>query len=219
MFIVLSLVSYCGFTVLNYIVTHFLLYNKQTAWYLLHVICNMIIIIMTFEDVVYSFTDMNKAFDKTLFNPDPLCITVGLHCFHIISDYKNLTVIDWIHHLISNIFMSIIGICYINYPVLNGGVFFMCGLPGGIDYLLLFLVKIGKIKKITEKNINVYLNNWIRCPGILYTCSLIHSAYIQNIIVPIAYIYYLSQFFVIYNSIYFAQRVTLNYGSYRPISD
>ena len=43
----------------------------------------------------------------------------------------------------------------------------MNGLPGGIDYLLLILVKIGKIKSIEEKRINTYLNNYIRAPGIL----------------------------------------------------
>jgi hypothetical protein len=215
MFIVSSLVSYCGFSCLNYIFTHFLLYNKQTAWYLLHVICNMIIIIMTFDDVIYSFTDMNKAFDKTLFNTSPSGITVGLHVFHIINDYKNLTIIDWLHHLISNWFMAFVGVYYNNYPTWNCGIFFMCGLPGGIDYLLLFLVKRGKIKKITEKNINVYLNNWIRNPCIIYTCSLNHSAYIQNIIYTPSYIYYISQFFILFNAIYFTQRVTLNYGSYK----
>eukprot|EP01104_Vermistella_antarctica_P020410 TRINITY_DN8714_c0_g1_i1.p1 TRINITY_DN8714_c0_g1~~TRINITY_DN8714_c0_g1_i1.p1 ORF type:complete len:113 (+),score=19.56 TRINITY_DN8714_c0_g1_i1:177-515(+) len=41
----------------------------------------------------------------------------------------------------------------------------MCGLPGGIDYFLLVLVKHGLIDKMTEKDINRFLNLLIRWPG------------------------------------------------------
>ena len=42
--------------------------------------------------------------------------------------------------------------------------FTLCGLPGGIDYLLLILLKYNIINKITEKKINRFLNLLIRWP-------------------------------------------------------
>ena len=40
--------------------------------------------------------------------------------------------------------------------------FTQCGLPGGIDYGLLALVKFGVIEKLTEKKINRLLNLVVR---------------------------------------------------------
>ena len=48
---------------------------------------------------------------------------------------------------------------------------FICGLPGGIDYLLLFLVKHQKIERLEEKRWNARINVWLRSPGLL-TCAV-----------------------------------------------
>ena len=47
--------------------------------------------------------------------------------------------------------------------------FFMCGLPGGIDYFMLALVKFGSMSPFTEKAWNTRLNVWLRSPGLLLT--------------------------------------------------
>ena len=46
--------------------------------------------------------------------------------------------------------------------------FFLSGLPGLIDYSLLAL----EVDRKTEKRINLYLNNYIRSPGIIFTLGL-----------------------------------------------
>ena len=50
--------------------------------------------------------------------------------------------------------------------------FFLCGLPGGVDYALLFAVKHGWIHPLTEKRYNTVLNTWIRAPGIVMTSAI-----------------------------------------------
>lgn len=52
--------------------------------------------------------------------------------------------------------------------VSNYCLFFLNGLPGGIDYYMMYLVEGNKLDKISEKHYNAYLNTWIRAPGILY---------------------------------------------------
>jgi hypothetical protein len=47
----------------------------------------------------------------------------------------------------------------------------VCGLPGGLDYLLLALVKHGVISKMAEKRLNTRLNQLIRVPGVLVCTS------------------------------------------------
>ena len=62
----------------------------------------------------------------------------------------------------------------LNYPnIINHTLFFLTGLPGCIDYFLLFLVRNAIISKYIEKYINVHLNLWIRCPGCIASSVLI----------------------------------------------
>jgi len=205
-----------GFLIFS-LTAHFpLMYNvgfdKNTIWYFLHVICNTLVIYLTYEDLYICFTDTTESYNTALFHSSALGCTFGLHLYHIIISYKTLTVVDWLHHLISNALMVLTVVYYINIPVCNCGIFFMCGLPGGIDYLLLFLTKLKKINRNTEKYYNVYLNNWLRSPGILYCALLLHLGYINRQLDASMFVIYMSIFTIVFNAIYFAERVTINYG-------
>ena len=193
--------------------------NRKAKWYLIHSICNLFILIHSFNDMMITFTNPIQSFTSDNYNSKGLEIVVGLHLYHIMRDAYILDYIDWCHHLISCFFMSMIGfVCYHN-PTFNSGLFFMCGLPGCIDYFLLFLVKINLFEKLSEKKINVFLNNWIRCPGILYSVSVANVGYMMGYIDMHPLIYLMSQILVIFNAIFFAERVTLNYGYYLDLSE
>ena len=45
--------------------------------------------------------------------------------------------------------------------------FFICGFPGGIDYFMQFLYKNELILKSTRLRFAVFLNVWIRSPGLI----------------------------------------------------
>ena len=47
------------------------------------------------------------------------------------------------------------------------GSFFMCGLPGALDYVMLSLVKHNHLAPLVEKAWNARINVWIRSPGML----------------------------------------------------
>jgi len=57
--------------------------------------------------------------------------------------------------------------------------FFLTGLPGAIDYLLLYLVKSNIIKSITEKKIYTYISFLIRSPGCIITSGIGFPALIE----------------------------------------
>ena len=61
-------------------------------------------------------------------------------------------------------------------PVQNAVGFFMCGLPGGIDYGMLTAVKEGLMASATEKQWNARLQVWMRSPGILLSSYAIYLA-------------------------------------------
>ena len=87
---------------------------------------------------------------------------------------------------------------------------FVCGLPGGVDYALLFLVKLGKLSKAREKSINRFLNMWIRLPGILSFVPFAYCCYAVGRTSVGPGLLTLQAVLNSFNAIYFADRVVAN---------
>ena len=66
-----------------------------------------------------------------------------------------------------------IGVYLPSSTLLGFSLFFTTGLPGGIDYFLLFLVRNNMLNPLIEKRINTWLNVWIRSAG----CAA-HAAFV-----------------------------------------
>lgn len=181
----------------------------SAKYFMNHFLANMYIVYLTYNDVIYILQDpINgiKSADNCLYT---LSIIEGIHFYHTIIYIQKLTWIDWLHHL-ATFYLVALAKAYHNGLIYNFGNFFLCGLPGGIDYLLLFLVKMGYIHKLTEKYINTILNAWIRNPGILFYCCILltHTELLQGhhfIFHCIALCFW--------NAIFFNNRVLINYGA------
>jgi hypothetical protein len=57
--------------------------------------------------------------------------------------------------------------------VTNALLFFITGVPGGITYIMLVLVKMGKMQYLTEKAISAGINTWMRTPGLTWFSTVI----------------------------------------------
>jgi len=144
----------------------------EGIYYLFHFIHNIIISYLTLGNVILSFFPKNLP-SGTL-SPDVLPLIYSLHTYHILSYYKFLRRDDWFHHFFSmGIAVPIVLYLFPSRHLLGFSFFFTTGLPGGINYLLLFLYKNRFIKKETQQRYNIFLNSWIRCPGIIMNCTFI----------------------------------------------
>lgn len=83
---------------------------------------------------------------------------------------------DYFHHFLFIPTISFPGQYYKWGPLANFQAFFISGMPGGIDYFLLGLLKLGLISPLFEKRINSNLNVWLRVPGILLSTMLMYQA-------------------------------------------
>jgi hypothetical protein len=183
--------------------------DKNTRYYILHAIINSIVTVMVLPDMLTVLRDPVNSLNAE-YSDVPLAITVGLHVFHCLSSYATLTTIDWAHHLISNMLVG--GLCFpFKYgPLSNWGVFFVCGLPGGIDYYLLTMVKLGWMNSAQEKRINRFLNVWIRAPGVIawgpfgYVCWASGKTSMPDAVL------FINASLNIFNGLYFADRVVAN---------
>lgn len=138
-------------------------------YYLIHSLANWGIVYYTYPTVrdVY----LNLPFASSLItNPISYQICSALHIYHIVQ-YK-LNSEDIKHHIPTLTVLSIPLFNISQSPLVAHTEFYLCGLPGAIDYILLFLSRNNIINRMTEKKWNLYLNLYIRCPGAILNSAL-----------------------------------------------
>tara|TARA_B110000967_G_C18891835_1_gene567922 strand:+ start:3064 stop:3759 length:696 start_codon:yes stop_codon:yes gene_type:complete len=204
-------ITYCGLDrILNK-------YYKGN-YYFLHGVSNMFITYICIEDVKHSYLDLNN-FSNYQINYIPSIITFSLHSYHIISYFNKLLFDDWLHHIL---------MCGIALPVginmnmnmnsgylMNHGLFFLTGLPGGINYINMFLTRNNYMNNLTQKRINNILNLWIRAPGCISHSALTLVAYNMNkelFTENQKYMVWCTMILTFWNGIYFMEQVVTNYA-------
>ena len=195
------------FIYLFYFIDRFIV-PKKGRWFILHTIGNFFTACYTAPIVYHVLTDPIKSFNEEP-NYRPLNLTMALHIYHTLF-FNNLTTIDWIHHIV----MCTVAGCSYFYKVgqcTNFIIFFINGLPGGLDYFMLALVKHNKLNYLKEKELNSYINIWIRSPGIIIGAYNLYLANLYGILQTgiIEGLIILGS--LLWNAQYFTYRVVANY--------
>ena len=173
----------------------------KNPYYLLHSVHNAAIVWLTASDVALVFTDLHglAAYEP---NYNAAALVFALHLYHCILYWRRFLVDDWLHHVLM-IFVALpIGVLTPCSALLGFSLFFSTGLSGGIDYMLLFLVRNGWLHPMVEKRINRQLHLWIRGPGCVahgaFTAALALSDPNPNWLglVPAALMYWNGQYFL-----------------------
>jgi hypothetical protein len=140
-------------------------------YYLIHSVHNAAIVILTEDEVYKSLTDFSYVQNSPK-NILALQCVFALHFYHVIMYWRKFRYDDWLHHILMIGIGLPIGWITESNSLLGYSLFFTTGLPGGIDYFLLFLVRNFWISRETEKKVNAYLNTWIRSPGCISHATL-----------------------------------------------
>jgi len=187
--------------------------NLKNPYYIVHAIHNAAIVAATASDVYHTFTDLHNI---TAYPTNWLAIKLcfALHLYHIILYYQTFRFDDWLHHILMVGVALPIGSIVPAHTFTGFSLFFTTGLPGGIDYVLLALVRNEVIPSTLEKSINSWLNVWIRSPGCVAMASLGAACFLSadidtNIwaLIPCALNYW--------NGQYFMRQVVENYARLR----
>jgi hypothetical protein len=187
-------------------------YNILGRYYFNHFLINFIITYITFDDVILSYTDFNNTIYKPI-NIISVELAFSIHFYHIIIYYNKFLFDDWLHHIIMIFIALPLGI-YVRCGYLIGhSLFFLTGLPGGINYLLLFLQRNNLIDRKTQKYYNYSLNLYIRQPGTIATSviGILSIFYFDFYIFEKIFLYFIiiSHY---WNGIYFMEQVIRNYN-------
>ena len=185
-------------------------YRFKNPYYLIHFIVNLLIVFMTYPAVLLLYTDFHNSYQYKI-NIHSIWLCMSLHVYHMIHYRRTLGFQDYLHHIPT--------IVVLGYPTLVGNydnavvghiVFYLSGLPGGIDYIMLFFVRNKMMNVITEKFVNKYLNLYIRCPGAIISFIFL-IIYYQKLELESFYSVGLISIYIYLNGIYYMERVTTNY--------
>lgn len=140
--------------------------HPKARYFALHAVANAIVVVYAFPDVVAVLTeDPATVFFGPMKTIVPTSAVIGLHLYHCLA--FQLTPADIFHHLYFAFLLCILAVpCKgIQGASANFGAFFLSGLPGGIDYVLLCLNYHGIVTRKQEKQWNTYINLYLRAPA------------------------------------------------------
>lgn len=190
--------------------------NLNGRYYFNHFLVNSLITVSCFNDIILPYTQFNNIINIPI-NMIAVEYTYSIHFYHILMYYKKFVFDDWLHHIIMIFFALPFGTILPCGPILSHSLFFLTGLPGGINYLLLFLQRNNIIGKQTQKYCNYQLNLLVRQPGCIATSvlSLIYmNRFNLSLIEKIMGTYIILTHY--WNGIYFMNQVITNYNLLYP---
>jgi len=191
--------------------------RESIKWFQNHVVSNSIIVCLTFQDMIRLLRCRENCLElqqeggflmtsNLSLTPSEMIVSVtsALHLYHLLF-FDNLRTIDYMHHYLMLIVLAMSYLfkaaCYQSMFM-----FFLSGLPGLIDYYLLSK----RVERKIEKKVNVYLNNYIRSPGIIFAMGLywrdIMDVGFWSLLIGYGLLYW--------NATYFNLDVTRSYYSY-----
>ena len=190
-------------------------------YFVLHVVCNAFVTAVHLDDVWISYWTPSLALAMRPTDTSGAAVICALHLYHI-AFYRPLPMVDWIHHLVMIVLMLPLAVALNAGALLGHGAWFSSGLPGGLDYLMLVLVKANVMESLTEKRLNSFIQTWIRAPGCLYHALFTWIGW-RNQFAQVAQGSYLPEWAVLpalmvvvmtffWNGMYFQQRVVANYA-------
>ena len=159
--------------------------TRGSHWFWLHAAGNAVVCALAApglwqlwsspDQVIYEKRDPRVPYVPPV---DGLWIAM-LHLYHVVC-FRDLPRADVVHHLLFIPYaqVALLAPGLWGWPVGWGpGVqmqhFFVCGLPGMLDYACLALRRDKKMKIATQKRAQAKLNVWLRVPGVLASCTLL----------------------------------------------
>lgn len=192
---------------------------KRARWFALHGFGNLLVVITGFNGMITSLSDPLFSLDSRVYtdrsllgnaSPWPAYVINSLHVYHIL--FFDLNKQELFHHLV---FVPIIGFMGQYYEwgcSLGFMAFFICGLPGAVDYLLLVLVKYGKIEPIHQKRVCAAMNVYIRGPFIIISAHTIYLAMLYDHLTVPKFVCSAILCMSLFNSLYYTKQSVANWA-------
>jgi hypothetical protein len=151
--------------------------RAAARWPALHAAGNAAVCVLALPGVVATVVDPLHSMDARVYPPThaaaspwALCVVLALHAYHVA--FFTLTRADRFHHVL---FMPTFGVCGFGFEwgaLRQFLAFFICGLPGMLDYAAICLAHAGAIDVQTRRAVTARLSVWLRAPALLFEATL-----------------------------------------------
>lgn len=187
--------------------------NYNARWFFIHILVNLNVVVYTYKDLIYCIKNFEKC---TLEHTDTdayyaINLVIISHIYHLIVFYKHLKPDDIIHHITMCVFNGYVFYMQ-NLKIQSVTAFFCSGLPGLIDYFLLYLVKIKKLDIKIEKRVYLFLSTYIRSPGCVLALVISFPYFLREQSNFDFYLSLLSILTVFINGQYYMSKTCIDYG-------
>jgi hypothetical protein len=154
--------------------------HPKGRWFAVHALANALVSYYSFPDVIKTLKDPLNTFRGPTSTMYANSAVSAVHLYHCI--FFRLNAADWFHH-----FTSLPCTLFIAVPfkqacgaMTNFGCFFLCGLPGGLNYVALVLARQGYITTLQQKNFDAVINTWLRGPSMAIYAFLIWQTWLYG---------------------------------------
>jgi hypothetical protein len=206
-----------GFDLLSIFTTFILTEKKEvnhnSRWFFIHFLVNLHVTIYTYEDLVYCLNNINEC---TLEHTSPeaykaINLVIISHIYHLVIFYNHLKNDDIFHHVSMCGFNGYVFYRQ-NLKIQSVTGYFCSGLPGMIDYFLIYLVKIKLLDPIKEKKAYLFLTTYIRSPGCVLSTLLSIPYFMREQTNFDFYLSLLSISLVFWNGQHYMAKTCIDYG-------
>tara|TARA_B100000212_G_C27252200_1_gene480725 strand:- start:119 stop:832 length:714 start_codon:yes stop_codon:yes gene_type:complete len=143
--------------------------SESERWFFIHIINNIFVIYTTYNELVICTHNIYTCDTIDMMDITKRALTMAkvTHLYHL-AFFKKISYETLLHHIVMCIICGPIVYLFNNTSISASLMFFLSGLPGFLDYINLYLVKLGYISPKSQKLMYLFISLCIRCPGILF---------------------------------------------------
>ena len=188
--------------------------DSKTRWFALHAIANGIIAVSSLPDVTQVLGSPFCSMLNPMQSWVPSHTAVAVHSYHFLA-FTKIRLDDLMHLIVFVGLLNVPNFLLSAGSITNLVMFFMTGLPGGLTYLMLVLVKLGVMASIREKEISADINTYLRSPALVYCGTSMLASAVQGASRPPIWIVFVCGLVTIFNGIYYGRMAQDNYTENR----
>jgi len=189
----------------------------RARWFALHGFANCLVVVTAMKGMLQSLRDPLYSLDSRKYNdrsvfgsasPWPVYIINSLHVYHML--FFEVSGQELFHHLAFVPAIGFMGQFFEWGCALGFMAFFISGLPGAIDYLLLILVKYKHINAIVQKRVCAGLNLYVRGPMVIISAHTIYIAMLYDHLTVPNWACGIILVIALFNSLYYTKQSVSN---------
>lgn len=100
--------------------------KTKARWFILHLFANALVVITALPDVIQTVRDPANSVTFPDYGLWPVYLVGGIHAYHCIA-FSNLTLDDWVHHLLFGGVICTVGLVFVGGPLIAVYAFFLSG--------------------------------------------------------------------------------------------